>query len=84
MILVHWCYVHVHARTVPSIIQHTISDQTPMASEVLNTKQFNQFLNECEESVNKLMAEIAMKFYKLGFEEGLQAAIMSRIKTVSS
>ena len=61
---------------------YTYSDKKSVGSEVLNSKRFNQFLNECEESVNKLMAEIAMKFYSLGFEEGLQAAMVSRIKTV--
>ena len=52
-------------------------------SEVLNSERFNRLLNESEESVHKLIADIAMKFYKLGLEEGLQAAISSGVKTVS-
>ena len=57
-----------------------LSGQT---SEVLNSEQFNQLLNESEESVHKLLAEIARKFHKLGFEEGFRAAL-SGVKTVSS
>ena len=61
---------------------HSFSPGTP--SEVLNSERFSRLLNESEESVHKLIAEIAMKFHKLGFEDGFQAAILSGMKTVSS
>ena len=54
-----------------------------MNSGVFNSERFSRLVNESEESVHKLIADIAMKFYKLGLEDGLQAAIMSRVKTVS-
>ena len=61
---------------------HSFSPGTP--SEVLNSERFSRLLNESEESVHKLISEIARKFYKLGLEDGLQAAILSGMKTVSS
>lgn len=54
-----------------------------MNSEVLNSERFGRLLNESEESVHKLIADIARKFYKLGLEDGIQAALLSGVKTVS-
>lgn len=36
-------------------------------------------MSECEESVNKLMAEVATKFYNLGFQEGRQISVQPLI-----
>lgn len=49
--------------------------QTSACSQVLSSDKFHLFLTECEESVNKLMAEVATKFYNLGFQEGRQIAV---------
>ena len=53
--------------------------QTPLHSQVLSSEKFRQFMTECEESVNKLMAEVATKFYTLGFQEGRQIAVQPTI-----
>ena len=60
---------------------HSFSPGTTL--EVLKSERFSQLLNESEESVHRLIAEIARKFYKLGLEDGLQAAILSGMKIVS-
>ena len=57
---------------------HSFSPGT--TSEILKSERVNQFLNESEELVRKLMAEIALKFQNLILEE---AATLSRVKTVS-
>ena len=67
-----------HNRFYPSIVgirtfYHT--GQTSACSQVLSSDKFHLFLTECEESVNKLMAEVATKFYNLGFQEGHQIAV---------
>ena len=49
--------------------------QTSACSQVLSSEKFHMFLSECEESVNKLMAEVASKFYNLGLQEGRQIAM---------
>ena len=52
-------------------------------SEVLNSERVSQLLNVIDESAFKLIADTASKFYKLGFEDGFQAAFLSGVKTVS-
>ena len=50
---------------------------------MLGTVQFRTFLDECEDSAHRYIAEIARKFYKLGFEEGIRAALQTSTKAVS-
>ena len=55
--------------------------QTSACSQVLNSEKFHLFLTECEESVSKLMAEVATKFYNLGFQEGRQIAVQTTTRS---